>query len=379
MAIIGIAALKVYFETGKYPTALQFGDVFDSAANLSATQPELISSRALATADPLDHTLIFDATDSTLKKALVSDFANATHTGDVTGAGALTIAPSAISGKTLATAVGADHMLIFDATDSLLKKALVSDVMGSGSSSQPYLGLGTPFLLKGVHGATSLSGFASSGPTFVGTATAASMAMTNKFTAEPKLECLVTVAATTAVAGFYYNSGTRLICAIGGPSAGLGGFIYDGIWGPATGVATATTRASFGLANTNSAPTDSEPSTSSANAVLMGWDAADINIQMMHNDATGASTKIDLGASFPRPVADRAHLYRLSLSCPAGLTQTLSYTVTDLVTAATASGTITTDLPSTSTMLMPRGYMSVGGTSSVIGMAVASIYVEPRR
>ena len=52
---------------------------------------------------------------------------NATHTGDVTGATALTIAPTAISGKTLATAAGADHVLIFDATDSLLKKALVSD------------------------------------------------------------------------------------------------------------------------------------------------------------------------------------------------------------------------------------------------------------
>ena len=55
---------------------------------------------------------------------------NATHTGDVTGSGALTVDPSAISGKTLATAVGADHVLIFDDTDSALKKALISDFSG---------------------------------------------------------------------------------------------------------------------------------------------------------------------------------------------------------------------------------------------------------
>jgi hypothetical protein len=62
---------------------------------------------------------------------------NATHTGDVTGSGALTIDPTAISGKTLVTAVGADHLLILDATDGLLKKALASDLAGAGSYTSP--------------------------------------------------------------------------------------------------------------------------------------------------------------------------------------------------------------------------------------------------
>lgn len=59
---------------------------------------------------------------------------NATHTGEVTGSGALTVDPTAISNKTLVTAVGTDHVLISDASDSgNLKKALVSD-FGGGSS-----------------------------------------------------------------------------------------------------------------------------------------------------------------------------------------------------------------------------------------------------
>lgn len=64
---------------------------------------------------------------------------NATHTGDVTGSGALTIDPTAISGKTLATIVGADHLLFFDATDSLLKKGLASDLIGvAGATNLSY-------------------------------------------------------------------------------------------------------------------------------------------------------------------------------------------------------------------------------------------------
>jgi hypothetical protein len=60
---------------------------------------------------------------------------NATHTGDVTGSGALTIDKTAITGKTLATAVGTDYILISDTNDSgNLKKALASDLAGSGLS-----------------------------------------------------------------------------------------------------------------------------------------------------------------------------------------------------------------------------------------------------
>jgi hypothetical protein len=61
---------------------------------------------------------------------------NATHTGDVTGSGALTIDPTAITGKTTVTAVGTDYVLISDTSDGgLLKKALASDLAGGGGVS----------------------------------------------------------------------------------------------------------------------------------------------------------------------------------------------------------------------------------------------------
>jgi len=67
---------------------------------------------------------------NSLYSGLVS---NATHTGDVTGSTALTIASTAITGKTLVTAVGTDYVLISDTSDSgNLKKALASDLAGGG-------------------------------------------------------------------------------------------------------------------------------------------------------------------------------------------------------------------------------------------------------
>jgi len=58
---------------------------------------------------------------------------NATHTGDVTGSGALTIDKTAISNKTAVTIDGADYILFGDTSDSdNLKKGLASDLLGGG-------------------------------------------------------------------------------------------------------------------------------------------------------------------------------------------------------------------------------------------------------
>jgi hypothetical protein len=59
---------------------------------------------------------------------------NVTHTGEVTGSGALTVDKTAITNRTLVTASASDHVLIADASDSdNLKKVLVSDLTGGGS------------------------------------------------------------------------------------------------------------------------------------------------------------------------------------------------------------------------------------------------------
>ena len=67
---------------------------------------------------------------------------NATHTGEVTGSGALTVDKTAITGKSVVTAVGTDYVLISDTSDSgNLKKALASDLTGGGSGISESLAI----------------------------------------------------------------------------------------------------------------------------------------------------------------------------------------------------------------------------------------------
>lgn len=226
------------------------------------------------------------------------------------------------------------------------------------------------YLAKAVGNSTTTTFIGGVAFSATGTATAANVSVTNIHTQMKRVDYLITTPATNAVAGFRANS-TQYFR---GSSSSEGGFFFVGRWGPATGVSTATNRASFGFHNNQGAPTGVEPSTT-LNQIAMGWDSADTNIQIMHNDGSGTATKIDLGASFPVPTADRTKVYELSLFCiPGG--SSVTYEVLDIGTGSIASGTITTDLPSATTLMHIKGWMSAGGTSSVIGISFMSAYIE---
>jgi len=204
--------------------------------------------------------------------------------------------------------------------------------------------------------------------TAIGTATAANVATTNLHTWSRRIEYLVTAAATTAIAGYraaaaQYGTGN---------AAGRGGFWYVSTFGPATGVATATTRSFTGLRNVITAPTDVEPSTY-VNLLGAGWDAADTNIQIMHNDASGTATKIDTGIAVP--TVDRTSLYELAMYCAPNGT-TIYFEFTDLVNGTVFTANTNTNIPSNTTLLGAQGWCSVGGTSSVIGYAFSSLYIS---
>ena len=247
---------------------------------------------------------------------------------------------------------------------------------GNFHSVQDSLGEFTFARYQPAPSSTSIVGDNSFSMTAIGTATSASVSITNLHTMMIRVDMLVAAASTTAIAGL---RGNQIAWRVGRDANAPGGFFYRCIWGPATGVATATTRALCGMQNVTTAPTDVEPSTL-VNGVWMGWDAADANIQVMHNDAAGAATKIDLGASFPVPTTDRSQVYELQLYSPNSTTQSVYYRViryntTDRTIAAESTGTITTNLPANTVLLAPRVWMSVGGTSSVIGAAVMGIYI----
>jgi hypothetical protein len=249
--------------------------------------------------------------------------------------------------------------------------AAIMGPSGLDTALQPHSGRNRICEWAPLGNSTAVTASGMLAPTAVGTATAANVATTNRHQRARRIDHLVTVASTTAVAGWRSAAGQFTI---GAATAGDGGFHFINRWGPAIGVATATSRAFVGMSLAFT-PTDVEPSTR-LNLVGMGWDAADANIQIMHNDGAGACTKIDLGSSFAVPTSDRTAYYEIAMFAPPGTTQEVQYEVTDLVSGAVATGTITTNIPSTTQLISPHGWMSVGGTSSVIGIALMSCYVE---
>jgi hypothetical protein len=240
---------------------------------------------------------------------------------------------------------------------------------GSAWMVQPHLGFGQVSIFEPVTG-TTVTNLGLS-PTTVGTATAASLATNGWRLRLRRIEYLITVAATTAVAG--WRSAAANVT-VGGQNAWEGGFYAVMYGGPSTGVTNASHRFFMGMMGNAAAPTDVNPSTL-LRMVGLGCDAADTQMQMMTNDATGAATKVALGASFPKPNADRAFTYRLELYSPPGTTQSVSYRVTYLETGAVAVGVITTDLPANTDTLQPWMMSSVGGVSSVTGLAVGKILI----
>lgn len=255
---------------------------------------------------------------------------------------------------------------------NLAEKILLytKDRDGVYSPVQSNMYMNSIYLMKPAGNSTNATYIGGVSVTAVGAATASSVAVTNLHTQMKRVDFLITTPATNAVAGF------RNVVAqhFRGSSSSEGGFFFVGRWGPATGVSTATNQACFGMHGDQTAPSNASPTTV-LNQISMGWESADTNIQIMHNDGTGNASKIDLGASFPVPTADRTKVYELVLFCKPGGSD-VYYRVMDLGTGSVATGTINSDLPSATTLMHAKGWMSAGGTSSVIGMAVMSIYIE---
>ena len=132
-------------------------------------------------------------------------------------------------------------------------------------------------------------------------------------------------------------------------------------------------RCAVGLMNTTAAILTSQVPSALTNCIFAGWDSADANLQIMHNDGTGACTKIDLGANFP--ANNPAAHYELVLFCaPNG--ETVGYRVTRLDTGAVATGTISTDLPTKNTMLTWHSYANNGGTAAAVVLEFMRAYLE---
>lgn len=260
-------------------------------------------------------------------------------------------APAANTVRLFGGKLGGRMMPAFEAPDGVVAFTQSSFALKRGAFWYPQVNVATPTLL-GFTVATS------------GTATAAGVGLTNAQTKSRRIDYLATTPSTSAIASLA-TANNHLFRDIG--------FFVTIRAGGATGMTTATHRFFMGMTSQITL-SDIDPS-SRTDVLGAGYDSADTNFQIMHKTGSGAFTKIDLGASFPRQSADRSKMYDLTLYSPPVGTSVF-YQFTDLDTGAVASGEITTSLPASTTAIRPVITASVGGTSSVIGIAASSIYTE---
>lgn len=209
-------------------------------------------------------------------------------------------------------------------------------------------------------------------PTATGTATSAAVATTNIHTAARRLEYAMTSASSSAVAG------ARVAVVqyhIGSNSTPYGGFTFITRFGPSRGQASNSTRRFWaGLTSITAAPTDTNPSTWATNAIGVGADDTDTNWQIIHRAGTATATKIDTGIA--KAYNDNTEFFELALfTAPTG-TPTIRYQFTRLSDNLVFSGSITSNIPAETQLLTWQIWTSVGGTSSVVGVSIGSVYVE---
>lgn len=136
---------------------------------------------------------------------------------------------------------------------------------------------------------------------------------------------------------------------------------------------TALQRCAVGLFNATTAIATTQSPSALTNCIFAGWDSGDTNLQIMHNDAAGTCTKINLGANFP--ANNPAAVYEAIFFCaPNG--DAVGYRVKRLDTDDVAVGTITTDLPAKATTLTWHAYANNGGTAAAVVLEFLRMYLE---
>lgn len=154
-------------------------------------------------------------------------------------------------------------------------------------------------------------------------------------------------------------------------SVPTGGFFMSHRWGILT--TTALQRQAHGLFSTSAALSTTLSPSASTSCIFVGNDSADTNLQLMHNDAAGNCTKIDLGANFP--ASNTTACYELILFCPPN-GDSVGYRITRMDTGNVVAGTITTDLPPKSTLLTWHQYANNGGTAAATTPEFIRFYME---
>lgn len=195
-----------------------------------------------------------------------------------------------------------------------------------------------------------------------GTPTTVNIASTNLFTSMRRLQ-YQTAASGSSVAGTRHNN----LSFWRGNAAGLGGFYFVCRFG--FSVANTTNKQAFiGLRNSSSAIAGNTNPSSLTNMIGFGIDATQTTLRFFTNDGSGTATATNLGANFPTNT-NSTDMYEVRIYA-APNAGTVFYWAKNLSTGNTASGSTSSDLPSSTTFLCPAIWLGNGSDATAVGIDV---------
>ena len=206
-------------------------------------------------------------------------------------------------------------------------------------------------------------------PIFTFAGTTAHPALSNASLRQSLLRWSGTSAAT---AGSTYDSGgqgqPRITLSDAG---GLGGFTQTMRFAVTSTVA--TQRLMMGLALYSGAwgGVGIDPYTRQ-NAIFLGYDASvDSTYHIIHNSNSGATTKVNTGIAINNTNA----VFDFVLANAPG-SGDVAWALRDINSGASASGTLTTNLPPAGTYLYPRVHINNGGTAAAVSVECFGVWAS---
>ncbi|MEB3211096.1 MAG: hypothetical protein VKL39_07060, partial [Leptolyngbyaceae bacterium] len=130
----------------------------------------------------------------------------------------------------------------------------------------------------------------------------------------------------------------------------------------------------FGILASTGALSTTLTIASLTDAVGFGFtQGTDTNWQVIHNDAAGAPTKLDMGASFP--VSSTTNVYTFFVACPPNGSSIFVEAVEE-VSGAKYIAELTTDIPASTTFLTLRNFLHNGGVAAAVAYDCSGVYLE---
>lgn len=261
------------------------------------------------------------------------------------------------NGTTLSRSASAQFVASSTGSALTLTSAATAALVEDGGDVMPNLGSYPTRGWFGGNGSSASINVGLSAPTILGTGSSSGPASTNALTMQNRS---IFTSATTANAQCGWVAAT--MAAMVSTTAGLGGFDFIARFGCST--LPTGPRLFVGMTGTSFNGNTGEPSALVANVAIFGLDSTDTNIQLMTNNGSGGSTKIDTGI----PLAVNG-LYECSIFNDPGSTKIYALLIR-VDTGAIWFGSTTTDVPPTGAGLIPHVCGGLNGTNTGTAMAL---------